>query len=343
MGSEDDDAPGVLAIDGGNSKTDVVLVGARGTLLAHVRGPSATPHRFGVDGAFDLLDGMVAQAVTEAGLDGHRTGPAVAQVAAVYLAGADLMSEIEILGAALTARGWAPDSYVENDTFALLRAGADEADAVAVVCGAGINCCGVGADGRQVRFHALGKISGDWGGGYQLGEEALWSAVRAQDGRGPGTVLERLVPAYFGLGTPMDLTEAVHLDRVDSERLVELAPIVLAAAADGDPVAHAIVDRQAEEVVLMAASALRRLDLLDRPATVVLGGGVLAAADAALLEGIRVGLAQVAPHATTRLVTERPVLGAALGGLDRLGASDQARQRLRAVLGRQTAAVRPGS
>ena len=326
----------VLAVDGGNSKTDVVLVAADGRLLAHVRGPSSTPHRLGVDGAFALLDDLVAQAAAEAGLAGD--GP-LAQVAAVYLAGADLPSEIEVLSEVLAGRRWAATSFVENDTFALLRAGADEPDSVAVVCGAGINCCGVAADGRQVRFQALGKISGDWGGGFQLGEEALWASVRAQDGRGPQTELARLVPAYFGLATPMDVTEAVHQERIGGDRLVELAPLVLQASRGGDQVAVAIVERLAEEIVAMAVSALRRLDLLERASTVVLGGGVLAAGDDVLLAATTARLAAAAPLATPRVVAERPVLGAALAGLDRLGASQEAHRRIRVLLGRQGAAL----
>ena len=41
--------PAVLAIDGGNSKTDVALVAADGTLLASARGPGINAHEVGVD------------------------------------------------------------------------------------------------------------------------------------------------------------------------------------------------------------------------------------------------------------------------------------------------------
>ena len=54
---------------------------------------------------------------------------------------------------------------VDNDTFAVLRAGTERGWGVAVVCGAGINCVGVSPDGRHARFPALGTITGDWGGG----------------------------------------------------------------------------------------------------------------------------------------------------------------------------------
>jgi N-acetylglucosamine kinase-like BadF-type ATPase len=324
--------PAVLAIDGGNSKTDVVLVGQDGELRAHVRGPSSSPHRLGADGSFAMLDDLIAEAAEAAGISPVPDSNGVAEVAAIYLAGADLPSEIEILQRAVAARGWAPRSFVENDTFALLRAGTDAPDAVAVVCGAGINCVGIGADGRQVRFPALGRISGDWGGGYQLGEEALWAGARAEDGRGPETSLARLVPEFFGLPDVMAVAEALHFERLSSDRLVELAPLVLAASRQLDPVAVGIVNRLSDEIFLMATTALRRLDLLDRPSTVVLGGGILAGGDPTLLDPVVSRLAEAAPKATVRVVAQRPVLGAALAGLDLVAADQAAYERVRAAL-----------
>ena len=81
---------------------------------------------------------------------------------------------------------------------------------VAVTCGAGINCVGVGRDGRQVRFPALGAITGDWGGGYDVGLAAVSAAARSEDGRGPRTSLEQAIPAHYGLRTPAQLAEAIH-------------------------------------------------------------------------------------------------------------------------------------
>ena len=96
-------------------------------------------------------------------------------------------------------RGWARRVHVGNDTFAVLRAGTERGWGVAVTCGAGINCVGVAPDGRHARFPALGAITGDWGGGYDLGLAAVSAAARSEDGRGPRTSLEHAVPAHFGL------------------------------------------------------------------------------------------------------------------------------------------------
>lgn len=317
----------VLAIDGGNSKTDVALVAADGTLLARSRGPGASPQHLGVDASMDALDRLVGEAAAAAGLRAG-VGPLAEQTAAC-LAGADLPVEEERLRAAVHARGWGRRTEVANDTFALLRAGATVPWGVAVVCGAGINCVGVAPDGAVARFPALGRISGDWGGGHELGEEALWWAVRAEDGRGPATVLRELVPAHFGMQRPHEVTEALHFDVLPRRRLDELAPVLLHAAETGDQVAREVVDRLADEITLMATVALRRLDLLGTRTDVVLGGGVLAARNPLLLEEVTARLAERAPKAVPQVTSLPPVVGAALLGLDRLGRTPDAEPRLR--------------
>ncbi|MFI8090324.1 N-acetylglucosamine kinase [Streptomyces sp. NPDC086080] len=314
---------GVLAIDAGNSKTDVAVIGSDGTVLATARGEGFRPPAVGLDTAMSTLTGTVTRALTAAGT------PAVSHVSAC-LANADLPVEEEQLTAALAACGWGSTVEVRNDTFAILRAGVTEPRGVAVVCGAGINCVGMRPDGRTARFPAIGRISGDWGGGWALAEEALWHAARASDGRGTPTALAVALPAHFGLSGMPELIEALHLEHVPPARRHELTPVLFATAAEGDGVARAIVARQAEEIVTMAVVALTRLSLLDEETPVVLGGGVLAARHPLLNDAIHGLLAERAPKAVARVVTESPVLGAGLLGLDRLSAGADARARLRA-------------
>ncbi|WP_037675514.1 N-acetylglucosamine kinase [Streptomyces griseus] len=313
---------GVLAIDAGNSKTDVAVVTVDGDVLATARGGGFRPPAVGVAAAVDALAETVAEAYAEAGVT------SVAHVSAC-LANADLPVEEEQLAAALHARAWGTTVEVRNDTFAILRAGVAEPEGVAVVCGAGINCVGMRPDGRTARFPALGRLSGDWGGGWGLAEEAVWHAARAEDGRGGPTELARTLPAHFGLRSVYALVEALHLEHIAPARRHELTPVLFATAAAGDPVARSIVDRLADEVVTMAVVALSRLDLLGEETPVLLGGGVLTARHPQLEDGITDLLASRAPKAVPRVVEARPVLGAALLGLDRVGAGAEARERVR--------------
>jgi N-acetylglucosamine kinase-like BadF-type ATPase len=233
--------------------------------------------------------------------------------------------------AAATGRKLARRISVGNDTFAVLRAGTDSGWGVAIVCGAGINCSAVSPDGRQARFPALGWITGDWGGGYDVGQEAVFAAARSEDGRGPKTTLEQAVPAYFGKETPTELAEAFHRGEIGHRQVIELAPVVIAEATR-DETAAGIVARLAEEVVTMIRVALERLDLTEAPVEVVLGGGVMQSGDQRLISAVASGLQDVAPKATVKVTSSPPVVGAALLGLDELDAGPDAQRRAREEL-----------
>ncbi|HXR71187.1 N-acetylglucosamine kinase [Actinocrinis sp.] len=306
----------VLAIDGGNSKTDVLLVDDEGKVIASARSGGFTPQSSGVAAAIAVAAQAVAVIRTELGLDHSEP---LARHLAAYVAGADLPVEEEALAVAFAAEGWADTVEVGNDTFALLRAGASRPWGVAVVCGAGVNCAGIGPDGTRARFPALGRISGDWGGGHHLGEEALWHAIRGEDGRGPRTALTEAVAEHFERPSAEAVALALHFGEVSSERLNELAPVLLAVAAEGDPVALAVTDRMAEEIVTLARVVLVRLGIADRAGEVVLGGGVLRARVPVLMDRIAARAAAEIPLAELVVVEEPPVVGAALLGLEALG------------------------
>jgi len=327
---------GVLAFDAGNSKTDVALVSADGRVLGTARGGGFEPHVVGAFAAVEALAPLVAAAALEAGLTVGEV-PLVQQISAC-MANADLPIEEERISAAFEQFGWAESVYVTNDTFALLRSGVDEPRGVAVVCGAGINCAGLLPDGRTARFPAVGKISGDWGGGQQLSDEAFWAAARADDGRGPATALTTALPAHYGVASMPALIEALHLGDIPVVRRLEATPILFQVAAGGDAIAAEIVRHQAEEVVAMAVVAMRRLDLLDEPTDVVLGGGVLTAGHPLLMEQVVRLLSAAAPKAVPHVVDVPPVVGAALLGLDRTKAAPTAHAQLRAAFAPPSAA-----
>jgi N-acetylglucosamine kinase-like BadF-type ATPase len=286
---------------------------------ALVRGGLSSPHHLGLEQALDVLEGLREQA----GANGSAT------VGLLAMAGVDFPSEEQEFLRAASGRGWAQRLSVVNDTFAVLRAGTERGWGVAITCGAGINCVGVAPDGRHARFPALGSITGDWGGGYDVGLTAVSAAARSEDGRGPRTTLERSVPAFFGVATPLELAEAIHRGRIEQRRVIELAPLVLAEAAD-DAVAAEIVEKLAEEIVTMARVALTRLGLELEPVEVLVGGGLFRTSDHRLLSAVESGLRELAPDVIVRSTGVPSIVGAALLGLDALAAPVQADAHARA-------------
>ena len=347
--NRDNPLPAVLAIDGGNSKTDVALVADDGTVLASLRGPGASHEDFGLEEAMRRL-GEIVHAV--AAQVGRPAGGLIARHTSACLAGADLPEEETMLTAAILRQGWSQTAAVANDTFAVLRTGLTPGEGeppwgIAVTCGAGINCVGVAPDGRTTRFLAFGALSGDWGGGLGLGQAAIWHAIRAEDGRGEPTELRATIPAFYRLPSMHEVAVAFHLDKLGEDDLIRLPAVLFATAAAGDAVALSVIERQAEEIATMAVTAINRLDLgqiretaQTRGIPVVLGGGVLEARNPLLTDAITRRLAEGAPTAVVRAVDAPPVTGAALLGLDHLGAGPAAETRLRSGY---TRTISPGA
>jgi N-acetylglucosamine kinase-like BadF-type ATPase len=325
--------PAILAVDGGGSKLDAALVRRDGTLLGAARIRTSGWAESGDDSHMGQVVFAAQAACRDAGIDPQ--AKPFADLGVYCLAGADLPADDRRIARWLRRAALTSEDLVRNDTFAVLRAGTDRDWGIGVVCGYGTNCCGVAPDGKVLRFPAVGEISGDWGGGVDIGRLAAVQAIRAEDGRGRKTILKDLVSEYFGFKRPRQLMEAVYFDRLPVERLVELAPTVFEAAKAGDEVATDIVWRQADEIVTMAGTAIRRLKMTKLDVNVVLGGGIFRNNFAGFFDRIHQGLQVVAPASSMKVLDAPPVLGAALLGLDTGGLTGPARLRLSAALTHQ--------
>jgi len=310
----------VVAGDGGGSKTDVAVVdAATGEVVGTSRGAGCSHHQIGIEATVVVIDEAVTAALADAA-----AAPSDVVHAGCYLTAIDLESEQHAVHAALSRMPWASRSLVvDNDVFALLRAGTDAPDAAVVVCGTGINGVAVRADGATARVLALGQISGDWGGASGLAEEVLWYAARAEDGRGDPTALRDALLRWTGRSSVHDVTLAVHAGELAFSSWWGRVADVVEIANSGDAVAIALVERQGTEIGLLAASLLARLGLAGAAVPVVLGGGIGAAGDALLVAAAERALAERAPFATLSVVTAAPVTGAVRLALDSAAARQE--------------------
>ncbi|MGN6325510.1 N-acetylglucosamine kinase [Pseudolysinimonas sp.] len=313
----------IVAVDGGGSKTDVVALRPDGSVAGAARGLATNPQVETLPVAVSRIDALVEEA----------TGGADVAYASVYLAGLDLAVEIERFTAAIAPLRWTRAGLaVDNDLFALLRTGTRSADAVAVVCGTGINAVGVRADGGTARFPALGTITGDWGGGSGVMLAALWHAARAEDGRGPATTLAAALPSELGLPSVQAIGEAILLGDLPVAALTPLTPALFRAAQAGDGIAGRLLDRQAEEIATMARVCAARLELPSAGLPVVLGGGLIRSGERRLLDPLLVRLEEALPGAEPIVVEEHPIVGAGLGALAAAGGDAASLDRARTAL-----------
>ncbi len=336
MSAPPDAEPAVLAFDGGSTKTDVVLVSRAGAVLGRARVGPSNHQLVGLEGTVESLGDAIAAVSADANLDG-RPRP-VCPTGVYCLAGIDLPVDEDKLAPAIEAQGWTEHAILRNDTFAVSRAGTTSPWGVGVVCGTGMNCAAVGPDGRMVRFPALAELSGDFApGGAWLGLRALGLALRAGDGRGRTTSLSERVPAHLGEADAEAVLTGIYTGSISYARLFELARVLLDAAADGDELAREAADTLADEVTAFVSAAVVRLDLQDAAVEVVLGGGVFDTTDTGFHDRVAAGIRAAAPNAVLVRLDAPPVLGAALIGLDAIGAPPSALTALREALVSDTA------
>jgi len=308
----------VAGVDGGNSKTDVAIADTSGRVLGRSRG---TGTKSPLDGAAALA-GRLASLIDGAKLATGNDQPLAAAV--FYQANVDLPDEEDALKCALEPLGIATQVAVGNDTMAVLRAGTDDGWGVAVVLGTGINAIGIGPDGQVERFLGIGAESGDWGGGHGIAVAGVGAGVRAEDGRGPATILSQTLPASFGMSSAHELAVAISRDIITTPQVLGLTPLVFAAVEAGDAVAGRLIERQCDEVAVMIKALLRRLGRLKEFTPVILGGGVARGAGALLVDAVTQRLVDVAPLAHIQVLDLPPVVGAVAAALDMAGAGRSA-------------------
>ncbi len=106
-----------------------------------------------------------------------------------------------------------------------------------------------------------------------------------------------MVCRVFGKATVEEVVIALHFGDLPYDRLHDLVAPLLETARHGDPVAREVIARLADEIAVLGVVAMRRIDLLDVPCEVVLGGGVLTARDPFLTGLVEARYAAEAPHA----------------------------------------------
>ena len=174
-------------------------------------------------------------------------------------------------------------------------------------------------------------MTGDWGGGYDLGLAALGAAARVGDGRGPRRRWSARCRRRSASPTRWRCRP-----RCTRARLLRAAPGRAGAGGASRrrrtmPSPPALVDRLADEIVAFVRATLPRIGAGDAPVEVVLGGGLLQAPNARLRDAVGERLAALDPCLRPVVPADPPIVGAALMALERRA------QRSR----RPTASARP--
>jgi N-acetylglucosamine kinase-like BadF-type ATPase len=321
----------VLGVDGGNSKAIALVARRDGSIVGAARRPGSTDIYAGAAPAFELLAGVIDDALADAGASADDIG-----TAAFSLAGADWPEDIAFLRSSLGRLGFAARPIVVNDAIGALAGAVPDGPAVVVSIGTGAATGARGGDGRtwHSSFWQVGQ------GAAELSQRAVESLARSELGIERAPLLHERMLAALGEGTvEATIHRMTRRERASSAGVGAVVRALFAAAEDGDPVADRIITRHGTAIGEVAAAAARQVRVDGEPYALAFCGGVVRGGAARL---INAALEAIATTGQTPYLTAprwEPAVGVLLIGLHSLATGAD----LVTIAGRLDATMPPSS
>lgn len=296
----------VIGVDGGGTKTDVVVADLSGRELAMVTTGGANHEGMGTARMADVIGTAVAEALASAD---RVHGDVVAS--AFGLAGVDWDSDVTLVRTALEGLELPGPIVVVNDSRVALRAGSAQSWGIVSSIGTGTVTAGVDRSGTWFRTMAVGW--GEPSGSWTMVSDSLHAIAAHHHRTGPATALTELYLEALGHPTVIDMFEAITRGRSTVGN--HLAPLLDRAVSAGDEVADTILTRVADSHADMVGGVATRLQMLDDDFPLVTSGGVHASGGAFAARFA----ARVHHHCPGAVITPlvvRPAMGAVLLALD---------------------------
>lgn len=249
-----------MGIDGGGTKTDMVLSNQHCKILARIKCGQSNLHNATEKEISDEMKKGINMLIKKAGLKKTVKFSSVG----IGLAGLDTQQDEEI--AARIFRNALKGHMVSfknmkivNDTIIGFWSGTTSEEGMCIIGGTGSNCYGRTKRGKEAKASGRGHILADQGSGYEIGMKALKAAVKSFDGRGPKTKLEKMVLKHFMVKNFDDLMGRVYYQPFNKHDAGQLAIVVQNAAEAGDKVARKIAYEAADELFLMVKTVGHKL------------------------------------------------------------------------------------
>jgi N-acetylglucosamine kinase-like BadF-type ATPase len=304
----------VLGIDGGGTKTQAAIVDQDGRLCGAGRGGPSN---------YDDVGVATAQANILRAVEAAR---ALTQIEAqpfdaVFLGMAGVVSPADRAAIQQIARNLdlAADERigVDHDCRAALAGALSGRAGIVLIAGTGSSCFGANRAGDTWRAGGWGQLIADEGSSYWHGVAALRAAVRAYDGRGPDTLLLERIRQRLTLADMNEIMHRLYVTGMDRAEIATLAPLVVAAAREGDSVATQLITQGTGDLADCVLAVARRLDMDAGPCELALVGGLFQAQDV-VMPPFESALRERLPTCTISACELPPVLGACLLGLQSL-------------------------
>lgn len=302
----------IVGVDGGGSKTRVMVADERGAPITTVDAPASAVRPGEAEKSAEVIAAAVRDALASAAMT-H----VLPKVVCVGVAGVGRDTERQALWQALASREIAEEIVVHADATVAIDDAFGDGPGVLLISGTGSVAYGRGPTGAVARCGGWGPVIGDEGGGAWIGRRALSIATAASDGREPETALTGAILTAAEVDSMAELIPWAAA--ATPARLASLVPSVMSVADAGDLRANALLGLATEELVLHVRTLARQLFGDERAAVPVALTGGLLERGSALRKRVEHRLGSAVPGAVVRTEPVDAARGAVKGALRFLG------------------------
>lgn len=250
-----------IALDAGGTKTEAILAKNDGTVLLRAYGKGCNPMDVGVAATQQTVCTVVQRLLTGA----------PGRVVSLYAGIAGANRTDVGLEQLLRQMYGIPLVRVEDDMRIVVSGTIGHKNGCGLICGTGCSLSLIKGEWPFDQVGGLGYLIDTGGSGYELGQAALKHAFRSLDGRGPDTVLCRLLPEKMGKSLKEGFADVYAGGR---PYIASLAPTVFAGAQLGDAVCQQILEKGSDDLAELTWAAEKHFD---GEFPVVMTGGIFAA------------------------------------------------------------------
>jgi len=304
----------VIGVDGGGTKTRIIVADELGNQLAEVVGPGSAVRPGEAEHSAAVIAATLANALAACEMT-H----VVPKVLCVGVAGAAREPERQAIWQALAGRDLADEVVIHPDYSIALDDAFGDGPGVLLISGTGSAAFGRSPSGTTARCGGWGPVCGDEGSGAWIGRRALSVVTASADGREPETALVGAVLTAAQVNEPQELI--AWAASATPALFASLAPVVSSVADAGDLRANAILSLAVEELVLHVRTLARSLFGDERAATPVAFTGGMLTRGTTLRKRLEQRLRSAVPGAHLQAGEVNPARGAVRGALRYLGES----------------------
>lgn len=283
---KDDETVYYLGIDGGGTKTDLVLANESGKVIREAKAEQCNPFDVGFEKTKKVLTDSIYEICKDIPLSSVIAYAGIAGTVA-----GDFSKSFKALFDGMGFKGYDYGSDNEN----IIKAGLGNCDGVTVIMGTGI-CVFAVKGNEKHRISGWGYLFDDGGSAYNVGRDALHAYFSQIDGSGePTSLYDRISSMEESSGSLL-----TRLYKEGKKAIASYATIVFEEAVKGDKVSCDIIERNVSIAVELIKTAVNRVG---QPCKCVVAGGLAQSVIHRLNEMLR-GIT------TAELLSVKPVMGA---------------------------------